>query len=286
MRSFKLGVMADCFRLPAKDGVRKAAELGAEGVQVYTVAGEMSPEEMDDAARRDFKSLCDDLGLAISALCGDMGGGLRKAEENPQKVERSKRIVDLAVDLGSSVVTTHVGVVPEDRGDPAYQAMLAASGEIAEYARQAGVAFAIETGPEKAETLKQLLDEVDSEGLGVNLDPANLIMVVGDDPVQAVHTLKGRIVHTHAKDGVQLQPCDALEVYTAFDTGGFAELEQRMGTLFEELPLGQGAVDWDAYLDALAEVGFDGFLTVEREVGEDPATDIARALEFLREKID
>ena len=109
--------------------------------------------------------------------------------------------------------------------------------------------------------------------------------MTGDDPVQAVHTLKGHIVHTHAKDGVQLQPCDPLEVYTAFDTGGFAELEKRMGSLFEEVPLGKGSIDWDAYLAALDDTGFQGFLTVEREVGDDPATDIAAALAFLREKI-
>jgi L-ribulose-5-phosphate 3-epimerase len=278
MARFKIGVLSDGFRLPPKEGVRKAAELGAEGVQVYTVSGEMSPEEMDEAGRKDFRSLCEGVGVEISALCGDMGGGFQDPRKNPEYVERSKRIVDLAVDLGANVVTTHVGVVPGDRTDPTYQIMLAACREIAEYGAGADVTFAIETGPEKAEVLKMFLEDVDSKGLGVNLDPANLVMLVADDPVQAVRTLGDYVVHTHAKDGVQLRPVSEEEI-------GGVEPAPELGPGFQEVPLGEGGVQWDAYLDALTEIGYSGFLTVEREVGDDPAGDIRKAMDFLRAKI-
>ena len=99
----------------------------------------------------------------------------------------------------------------------------------------------------------------------MNLDPANLVMMVGDDPVRAVYTLKDYIVHTHAKDGRQLRAAGA---------GGDAA--------FEELPLGKGDVDFPRYLQALADIGFRGFLTVEREVGDAPERDIQDALAFLR----
>jgi sugar phosphate isomerase/epimerase len=111
-------------------------------------------------------------------------------------------------------------------------------------------------------------------------------MVMGDDPVRAVHTLRGYVLHTHAKDGRQLQSCDGAEVYGAFADGGFAQLEARMGRLFEEVPLGEGAVDWDGYLGALRATGYSGYLTVEREVGADPGADIARAIRFLRERTE
>ena len=268
-RRFKIGVIGDCFRLGPVEGVRKAAELGADGVQVWAVGGELAPENMSPAARGDFRKLCADLGLGISALCGDLGGhGFELADENAAKVVRSKMIVDLAVDLGTKVVTTHIGVVPEDRDDPKYAAMLAACRELGEYAKAAGATFAIETGPEPAGRLRRFLDDVDSAGVGVNLDPANLVMVLDDDPVAAVHTLADFIVHTHAKDGVQLKPCDPVAVYGAFATGGVEGLD--IGELFREVPLGEGDVDWDAYLAALVEVGYSGFLTVEREVGEEP----------------
>jgi sugar phosphate isomerase/epimerase len=284
--SFKIGIIADSFRLSPREGIAKAKELGADGVQVYAVEGEVCAENMDAEARKDFREYVASQGLAISALCGDLGGhGFQLTDENVDKVKRSKAIVDLAVDLGTNVVTTHIGVVPEDKKSEIYKNMLSACRELGEYAAHKGVTFAIETGPEKADTLKSFLDEVGSKGIGVNLDPANLVMVVGDDPVRAVSVLAPYIVHTHAKDGVQHQPCDAVEVYGAFADGGFGELEKKMGKLFSEVPLGEGSVDWDNYLAALESSGFDGFLTIEREVGQNPADDIGEAVRFLRGKI-
>lgn len=278
MASFKIGVMSDGFRLGPIEGVRKAAEIGADGVQVYTVRGDMAPEALDADKRAAFKALCAEQGVVISALCGDMGGGFRNPDNNPEAIRRSKLIVDLAVDLDATVVTTHIGVVPEDPGDPAYDIMLAACREIADYGASKGVTFAIETGPEKATTLKAFLDRIDSKGLGVNLDPANLVMVVADDPVAAVRTLGPYIVHTHAKDGIQLEPGTAEGVYHRDESKG-------PRAKFKEVPLGEGAVDWDRYLKALEEIGYTGFLTIERETGEDPAADIKRAISFLKEKM-
>jgi sugar phosphate isomerase/epimerase len=284
--TFKIGVISDSFRQPVREGLRLARQVGADGVQIYAVAGEMAPENLNASARADLRALCADLGLEIAALCGDLGGhGFQLADENPAKIARSKAIVDLAADLGAAVVTTHIGVVPEDPSSATYRTMLEACRTLGDYGESRGVAFAIETGPETAARLRGFLDEVASRGIGANLDPANLVMVMGDDPVQAVYSLRDHIVHTHAKDGVQLRPCDPVEVYGAFATGGFAALEEKMGRLFEELPLGRGAVDWDAYLAALGEIGYGGYLTIEREVGADPAADIAHAVRFLRAKI-
>lgn len=278
-RPFKIGVITDSFRLPATQAVAKAAALGAQGVQVYTVSGAMSPENLDSTARRSFKDLCTRNSVEISALCGDMGGGFLNKEANAEKIRKTRAIIDLAVDLGTTVVTTHIGVIPADSAEPAYGVLRKACGEIAEFARDRGITMAVETGPEKAAVLKRFLDDIGSSGLGVNLDPANLVMVVGDDPVAAARLLGPRIVHTHAKDGRQISPCDPHAIY-------HGKIEQKdWGKYFQELPLGEGDVQWDAYLQALQEVGYDGYLTIEREVGDDPASDIAAAITFLREKI-
>jgi sugar phosphate isomerase/epimerase len=284
MRPFKIGIIADCFRIGTRDGIKRAKQLGAHGVQIWAVSGEMSPARLSRGDRQEFKTFCAELDIEIAAICGDLGGhGFQQAERNPLKIARSARIVDLASDLGAPVVTTHIGVIPEDAGSETYRTLLQACRELGAYAEGKGVTFAIETGPEKAVTLKRFLDEVGSKGIGVNMDPANLVMVTADDPVAAVRTLSGYIVHTHAKDGVQLKPCDPVQVYKAFAEGGLEGLD--FGTLFNEVPLGKGAVDWDAYLDALEEIGFRGFLTIEREVGDDPAADIAEAVKFLGAKI-
>jgi sugar phosphate isomerase/epimerase len=253
-------------------------------MQVYVVEGEMSAEALDAPRRRQFKSLVEDCGLEISALCGDLGGhGFQIPAENEEKIRRSKAIVDLAVDLGTEVVTTHIGVVPGDASDPVYRNQLDVCQELGAYAESMGVTFAIETGPETAVRLKGFLDDVGSKGIGVNLDPANLIMVLDDDPVQAVYTLRDHIVHTHAKDGVQYQPCDPVKVYASFAEGGIEGLN--IGELFNELPLGEGDVDWDAYLDALEQIGYRGYLTIEREVGANQEADIRTAVEFLRGRL-
>ena len=285
MAAFSIGIMADSLRLPFAESLKKCRELGADGVQLYAVEGEMSPEAQTPETIALKRRLLADNGLEVSALCGDLGGhGFARAGDNPSKIERSKRIVDLALELGSRVVTTHIGVVPADSGSDTYKVMQEACNRLAEYAHQQGVWFAIETGPEPADRLREFLDSLDSKGVGVNLDPANLVMVTDDDPVAAVHTLAPYIVHTHAKDGVMLKKTDPQVIYDFFAEGGIGDL--RLEEYFLETPLGKGKVDFDAYLKALQGIGYTGYLTIEREVGGDPAADIGAAVEFLQGKME
>lgn len=281
MKRFKIGIISDWLRLPFRESMEKCAQLGADGVQIYAVSGEMAPENMTAAAIAEKRDIIAANGLCVSALCGDLGGhGFAVAAENPAKIERSKRIVDLALAMGTNVITTHIGVVPADAGCDTYKIMQEACNHLAEYADRCGARFAIETGPEPAVRLRAFLDSLDSKGVAVNLDPANLVMVTDDDPVQAVYTLRDYIVHTHAKDGVMLQKTDPQVIYDFFAEGGIGDL--RMEDYFRETPLGQGKVDFDGYLKALDDIGYRGFLTIEREVGFDPTADIALAVDFLR----
>ena len=275
MGRFPIGVIIDSFRTDIPTAVKKAAEVGAQGIQVYATRGEMAPENMNAQRIADFKALVADNGLVISALCGDLGGGFGNKEENPGKVERSKKILDLAKELGTNVVTTHIGVVPTDSSIDRYKVMQEACFELSRYADEIGAHFAIETGPETSAVLKCFLDSLGSTGVGVNLDPANLVMVTGDDPAGAVYNLQKYIVHTHAKDGKQLYYKDPEIVY------GLVKDSLVTGPSFLEVPLGEGQVPWEKYLNALEDIGYKGFLTIEREVGDDPAKDIRSAVEFL-----
>ena len=275
MGRFPIGVIIDSFRTDIPTAVKKAAEVGAQGIQVYATRGEMAPENMNAQRIADFKALVADNGLVISALCGDLGGGFGNKEENPGKVERSKRILDLAKELGTNVVTTHIGVVPTDSSIDSYKVMQEACFELSRYADEIGAHFAIETGPETSAVLKCFLDSLGSTGVGVNLDPANLVMVTGDDPAGAVYNLQKYIVHTHAKDGKQLYYKDPEIIY------GLVKDSLVTGPSFLEVPLGEGQVPWEKYLNALEDIGYKGFLTIEREVGDDPAKDIRSAVEFL-----
>lgn len=276
----KIGVITDCFKKAHADGIKMAAELGLDGVQIYATGGSFSPA-LNCEAKAEYKKLLKDNGIVVSALCGDMGGyGFEKADDNVERIAKTKDIIDLAVEFGSSVVTTHIGVIPEDKNAPRYKVMLDALTECGLYAKEKGVTLAIETGPEKAAVLLEFLKDTKG-GVGVNLDPANFTMVTGQDAVEAVYMLRDYIVHTHAKDGIMLDPDQRPEdVYHAFAIGGVDALNACKG--FKEVPLGEGQVDWPAYIAALREIGFDGFLTIERECGADPTADIVKAAEFLK----
>jgi len=280
----QIGTIVESLKLPLFDGLKKAAELGAEGVQIYAVARnghnllEYSPAQL-----KELKDCCRDNDLQITAVCGDLGGyGFRQKNGNKERVELSKRIIDIGLELGTNIMTTHIGVVPEDKSCPMYSTMAESLREVGEYAARSNAYLAIETGPESPEALKSFIEKaVRSQGIAVNMDPANLVMVQNADPAAAVHLLKDHIVHTHAKDGIHIQDCNPEKVYTAFAEGGFKQLVAQTGDLFKETPLGQGEVNWKEYIQALRDIGYKGFLTIEREVGENPISDIASAIKFL-----
>jgi len=261
----KVGVIIDSLKLGVRKGIEKAAELGADGFQIYVTQGEMAPENMGKDDRQRFKDFVRSKGLVISALCGDLGKGFLDPKTNPEVISRSKKFVDLAVDLGTPIVTTHVGFLPHDEKAREWDIAVEAITDLARYAESRGCFFASETGPESPVLLKRFLERVPSKGIKVNYDPANFVMLGPFDHIGGVSVLKDYIVHTHAKDGVCL---------LKNETGGMNR--------FLEVPLGEGGVAFRHYLKALDDIGYDGFLTIEREVGDDPVSDIRKAIAFLR----
>jgi L-ribulose-5-phosphate 3-epimerase len=280
--TFKIGVMVESFRLSLKDSLAAAAKIGASGIQLYATMGETHFTKLKGTALADLKKMLADNGLEVAAVCGDFGGhGFQIESENIQKIEDSKRVMDLARELNSTVVTTHIGVVPADPSHPRYKIMQQACYELGSYGQQVGAWFAIETGPEPADVLKGFLDGIGlPSGIGVNFDPANLVMVCKENIPQAVRTLAPYIRHTHAKDGINLQPVDAEKLYNSF--AGDSQENYDAGLYIKEVPLGQGGVNFPTYLDELAKTGYKGYLTIEREVGENPYADIEVAVNFLK----
>jgi sugar phosphate isomerase/epimerase len=276
----KLGVITDCFKKDTKSAIKLAGDCGFSGVQIYATTGAFSPDALSDEDIENYKALLSESGLVVSALCADMGGhGFEIAKDNPTRIEKTKRIIDLAVKLGAKVATTHIGVIPSDPECEQYKVMLAALSECGAYAASKGVTMAIETGPEAAPVLYGFVCAA-GEGVGVNLDPANFVMVTGQDPAEAVRILGKKIVHTHVKDGKMLKKTDPAIIYNFFADGGIEALN--VADYFIETPVGEGDVNWDEYIGALREIGYDGFLTIEREAGDKPEADIKMAVGFIK----
>lgn len=277
MYKFPIGILMESLKEDDLTAIKSAQKMGVKGMQMYATRGAHSPEEMNTAKRKELLDMMKSHGLCFSALCGDLGQGFWRPERNPELIEKSKRIIDMAMELETNIVTTHIGVVPNDENNDRYKIMQEACFELSRYADSLDAHFAIETGPEPSHVLKEFLDGLHSTGVAVNLDPANLVMVVGDDPVQAVHNLKDYIVHTHAKDGIMLERTNPEYIYSV--TPKPIELEDVK--FYRELPLGEGGVNFDTYLRALEEIGYRGFLTIEREAGMTPEEDILTAKNHL-----
>lgn len=280
---FKIGTLADWFGVGLKEGIRESQRCGATGVQIYA-ADTLDPRTVTKDYLNEIKATLKECSQEVTALCGELGGfGLEKKEEHKAKLSYLRKTVDLANDLECKVITTHIGAIPSEKTHPRYEVMLGACSEIGEYAASRGVTIAVETGPEAIKILRGFVDDC-NKGLGINYDPANLVMVGTDDEVQGVYDGGSAIVHTHAKDGICVKKLSSgEEFYHGFAVGGLEWT--RLGEVIREMPLGEGNVRWEEYLKALKDIGYNGYLTIEREI-TNGAEDIRKAVCFLNEMIE
>jgi len=277
---FKTGILMDSLRMPFDEALKFCSESGCDGVQFYAVPHHMSSFSLDLNTAVFLKQKVASYGLEIPALCGDLGGfGFEKAEDNPEKIRKTKEVVDFAEKLGTRIITSHIGVISSENSIRNTN-MKEALQEICAYAEPRGISIAVETGPEKSSVLRSFIEETGSSALKINFDPANLAMVQGEKPSEAVRILSDLIIHTHVKDGIRLGPCRPLEVYHSFADGNTAKLD--IESFFTEEPLGCGQVDFGDYLDALDSVGYSEYLTIEREAGDNRQNDISEGLQFLK----
>lgn len=276
----KIGTFADWFGVGLIEGIKQSQRCGAQGVQVYAW-NELDPAKVTAADIANVNKTAHDHSQQIVALCAELGGhGLEIAKDNDKKIEYLKRTVDMAIDLNCGILTTHLGIIPEDEQSDKYKTLQQACNVIASYAEQKNVKIAIETGPEPVERLCKFIDSCQGS-MGVNYDPANLVMVTDVDEVKGVYTAGKRIAHTHAKDGIMHKFAGCEKIYGIFADGGIEALNT-LSDYFSETKLGEGSVHWKEYIKALKDIAYDGFLTIEREADKDNSADIADAVKFLK----
>ncbi len=211
-----------------------------------------------------------------SFWCGWEGPGIWDLVEGPLTLglvpqayrhERLKMLMagsDFAKKLGVENLITHVGFIPENPNDPEYKSLVATLRYLAQYCGTNGQYFMFETGQETPVTLLRTIEDMGLDNVGINLDPANLILYGKGNPVDALDVFGQYVRGVHAKDG--------LYPTTGRDLG-------------EEVPLGQGKVNITALVARLTEIGYTGPLTIEREIsGEQQVADI-RAAKALLEKL-
>ncbi|MBE6557225.1 MAG: sugar phosphate isomerase/epimerase [Ruminococcaceae bacterium] len=270
----KLGTIIRFNTVEMEEKIRQVSELGFSHCQI--TCWDMSLYTEENAKR--IREACEKYAVKISTLwCGWSGPTAWNFTEGPlvlgivpveYRFERMKDLMkgsDFAKLLGVDKIATHLGFLPENPTDPNYRPVLAAVRAIAKYCKANEQSFIFETGQETPTTLLRLIEDSEYDNLGINLDPANLIMYGKANPVDALDVFGKYVMDVHAKDG-DYPTCGAK--------------------LGKEQPLGQGKVNFPVLVAKLKELGYDGTLIIEREIkGDEQIRDIKMAKDMLEELI-
>ena len=191
--------------------------------------------------------------------------GLVPARTRQQRMDRTKAVADFAATLDIPAVACHIGFIPHDRNLGLYEEVVGVARDLCDYCARHRQNFALETGQEPVGVLRHFIEDVDRENLKINFDPANLILYGTGDPLQALDALSSYVISVHCKDGVLPDS----------DTPGALGVERR---------LGDGSVDLPRFIRQLAESGYQGILSIEREepVAAKRKEEIHHAIRFLR----
>ena len=256
-----------------EEAFRSVAEMGFSSCQLLS----WDRSFWTDAEAEEIKEKMQKYGIRISAFwCGWQGPTVWDFYEGPEtlglvpvtyRYARMKDLMDgsdFAKKLGVTDVATHMGFIPENPNDPNYAGLLSAIKTVAAHYKNNGQYLLFETGQETPVTLLRMIQNTGFDNLGINLDPANLVLYGKANPVDALDVFGKYVRGVHAKDG-------------KYPTDG-----RYLGA---EVPIGEGKVDFEKLLSGLHALGYTGSITIEREIdGEQQTKDIIAAKAYL-EKI-
>ena len=254
--------------------IKKVHELGFSSCQLSSWDASLRTQEMADKINEALEKY----NVKISTFwCGWTGPQVWDFYDGPltlglvpeglrwSRIEEIKNGSDFAKKLGVSNVATHVGFLPENPNTTEYRSLVCALRDLATYIAKNDQYFLFETGQETPVTLRRTIEDIGTDNLGVNLDPANLILYGKANPVDALDVIGKYVRDIHGKDG-------------CYPTDG-----KNLGT---EVPLGQGKVNYPAFVKKLKEIGYDATITIEREIsGDEQIRDIKNAKKYLEELI-
>jgi sugar phosphate isomerase/epimerase len=253
------------------DLAARLADLGLDKVQMNLSAVRTEPavwgRVQDDLRARGVS--------IVSGMFGTVGedystletirqtGGFIPDKHWDENFRIAREIAAIARDMRLTLVSTHAGFLTADAGDPNTEKLLDRLARVAGEFERAGATLLFETGQETADTLAQFLDALEARGarnVGINFDPANMILYDKGDPIASLRKLLPRARQVHIKDAVRAA---------------------KPGTWGTEVPIGEGQVDWAAFIETLAGGDFRGHLVIEREAGQDRAGDVRKAIDRL-----
>ena len=263
-----IGVMASLRAEGAS--LKYVADFGLEVCQLVCWDQDRLTPDRADRVRDESR----DLGVRMTSLWAGWPGpkvwdfeqgpttlGLVPPEYRAKRVDALKRGAEFAHRAELPAIATHLGFIPENATDPQFAEVVEAVREVAEFLAERGMEFWFETGQETPVTMLRLIRAVGTDNLGLNLDPANLILYGRANPIDSLDVFGDYVRSIHAKDG--LYPTDPMK-------------------LGREVKVGQGKVRFPEFAQRLDELGYDGAYIIEREIsGEQQDRDIRATVAYL-----
>ncbi len=258
MPALKISIQTASLRRPLRQAIVVASRLGAQAVEI-DARTELRPAELTQTALRQVKKLIADAGLKVAALSFSTRRGYDEPDQLEARVAATKEVLAMAYQLGAPVVVNHVGQVPSESTGLAWNQLVDVLAELGRFSQRAGAFLAAKTGSESGADLARLIAALPDGSIGVDLDPANLI-VNGYSPSDAIDALGSHIKHVHATDATR-------------------DLARGRGV---ETLLGRGTADFPNLLGQLEQHDYRGYLTIQRPASDDPVVEIAATVEYLR----
>ena len=270
MEKWPIGVFAS---IDAGLGVKLevARDLGIPTIHLH--APHKSTRTQEQAEQ--FLAKLKEFGISISVVFGGFEGesyadiptvartiGLVPPETRAERTQEMKEIADFAHLLGVDAVALHLGFLPEDPADPLYSQVVEVTREVCDHCKNNGQRLHLETGQESPDALLRFIGDTQRDNLFINFDPANMILYGLGEPIAALKRVGHLVRSVHCKD---------------------AKWAARPGEEWgAEVPLGEGDVGMENFLRTLAEIGYQGPLTIEREIPEEPERQKAEIGEGVR----
>lgn len=274
---FPIGVCSWSLDVPCQPAAltRECQELGIETLHLGLNALVEMPGTERTAALREFKQMPIPVSAGMIAFPHEDYGNLAKIRATgglvpdhfyTERLDRVLHAAQICHDLGLKLLSTHAGFIPENH-DPSFPKFKDRIEHLLSILAPLGVTLLFETGQETAATLSGFLIQLDPQQVGINFDPANMLLYGKGNPLEAIVTLRPWVRHVHIKDALCTRPAPT-------DPDAWRGHEVRAGTGDAHLP---------QLLPLLAQLGYTGPLAIEREFGDHRRHDIEQTLTLLRE---
>ncbi len=253
----KTGVALESFRLGIKGSIKTASILGFKGIQIDATQRDITPENLSQTGRRDLNRIISTNRLCLCALGGELGVGFDNENEFDFIIKKIKKIINLALDLQTNIVTIQIGSIPVEAASTHWLSVHTALNEVGRHAENYGCRLAAKASYNDYAILKDFLKPLCTEGIKLIYDPASL-MTNNLNPIKGIHELHKFIVHTNLWDTRQTEEGRNVEV-----------------------PIGDGIMPVEEFASTLESTGYYGFYVINSKTLQNPVENIKKSKEFL-----